>query len=281
MRDRLIITPAELQSLLDDGTAPVVLDVRWRMGEPAGDGRARFEASHIPGAIHADIDTVFSRHPTDPTQGRHPLPEPSDLAADLAALGITGDTRVVVVDEPGSFAAERAWWVLGWIGVEASVLDGGFPAWQAAGLPVTSGSANPVPAAPFSATAGHRATVTADEAAAIGQDPSQSLIDVRSPERYRGETEPIDPVAGHIPGARNIPVLQLYTDDGTLPSDEELRAILHPQDHPAPTIYCGSGISAAREVLAFAALGVEAALFPGSWSAWCNDPVRPIATGQE
>lgn len=278
-RANLLVTPEELDRELQQSPAPLVLDVRWQLGDLPGAGRARYLTGHLPGAVHVDVEDVFSGEAERRTDGRHPLPDPARLAAGLARAGVTAGRRLVVVDDPGTFAAERAWWVLRWAGQDVRVLDGGIPAWQAAGLAVTTGGVQVTEATPMALTTGAMPVVSADEAGAAGQDPARTLIDARSPQRYRGEAEPIDPVAGHIPGAVNIPVSGMFAPDGTLPDDATLRALLDPQRHPVPVVYCGSGVSAAREVLAFAALGVPVQLFSGSWSAWCNDPFRPVARG--
>lgn len=279
-RAAVLVQPTALHAELRDGSVQV-LDVRWRLGEAADAGRDRFAAGHIPGSVHLGVEEVFSAEPSTPTQGRHPLPDTERLAAGLAAAGVVPGRRLVVADEPGTFAADRAWWVLRWAGQDVRVLDGGFPAWQRAGLPVERGPDRPRAVEPTPLSVGALPVVTADGAAQAGTHPEQTLIDVRAAPRYRGETEPIDPVAGHIPGAVNVPVDAFYTDDGTLPDDATLQRLLRPDEVPSPVLYCGSGVSAAREVLAFAALGVTAGLFPGSWSAWCSDPARPVARGTE
>ncbi|QLQ14553.1 MAG: sulfurtransferase [Micropruina sp.] len=254
-----------------------LLDVRWRLGEPAGAGRERYLAAHLPGARFLDLESVLTRHGA-PSDGRHPLPSAAQLAAGLGALGVGGHRPIVVYDEPGSFAAGRAWWVLAWAGLEVRVLDGGITAWLAEGRPVESGD---VVAAPvrLSLTTGHLPIVDADGAA---EYPGAGvLVDVRAPERYRGETEPIDPVAGHIPGAVNLPVAGFFAADGRLPGDLVLDERLAATKGREVAVYCGSGVSAAQVILALAARGRPAALYPGSWSAWSNDPSRPVATGSD
>ena len=285
---------------------PVVLDVRWRLGEPHGAGEQRYAAAHLPGARFLDLEKVLTRHTGDPRDGRHPLPDPLALEAALRALGVTPETRVVVYDEAGSFAAGRAWWVLRWAGYDVRVLDGGIDAWISQGYAVSSGPDAPPtasdspstaistaestsPSAQSTSTEGRRLRVlSADEAAAI---PAAGgvLVDVRAPERFRGETEPLDPVAGHIPGAINVPVSGLFasaTDPhpGALPPEATLRERLAPLIDAVEAgrpvgVYCGSGVSAAQAVLALATLGIEAPLYAASWSAWSHDPSRPVATG--
>jgi len=266
-RNDVLITADELE-----GSEVDLLDVRWRLGEPAGAGRERYLSGHIAGARFLDLESVLTQ-PGTPTDGRHPLPEVATLAAGLGAIGVSGDRPVVVYDEAGSFAAGRAWWVLRWAGLQVRVLDGGVGAWTDQGRPLVSGAESVDPVT-LQLTGGQLPTISADEASGFGG----TLIDARAPERYRGDTEPIDPVAGHIPGAVNVPVAQFFGADGRLPDDATLRRLL---DRPGPVAaYCGSGVSAAQLVLAAAAVDRPVALYPGSWSAWSNDPSRPVATGQ-
>ncbi|MEI2825839.1 MAG: sulfurtransferase [Dermatophilaceae bacterium] len=328
-RADVLITADELAALLGvastaatspqaSGTPPpVLLDVRWRLGEPHGAGAQRYAAAHLPGACFLDLEKVLTRHTGDPRDGRHPLPDPADLDAALRALGVTPGIRVVVYDEAGSFAAGRAWWVLRWAGHDVRVLDGGIEAWIAHGYAVSSDPEapaaplpSPIPAstdistprstdistakstAPSRVPAGaHYLTLpllSADDAAAIPVA-GGVLVDVRAPERFAGETEPLDPVAGHIPGAINLPVSGLFASaadphPGALPPESTLRHRLAPLIEAVAAgrpigVYCGSGVSAAQAVLALATLGIEAPLYAGSWSAWSNDPSRPVATG--
>ncbi len=269
-RGDVLITPDELDGVLADVD---LLDVRWRLGEPSGAGRDRYREAHLPGARFLDLETVLTRH-GEPTDGRHPLPDADTLARGLGALGVDGSRPIVVYDEAGSFAAARAWWVLRWAGLGVRVLDGGVDAWAAHNRPMTTGDVI-VDKAELHVTPGRLPTIEADDAAGF----SGTLMDARAPERYRGETEPMDPVAGHIPGAVNVPVSGFFAADGRLPEQDRLRELLG--DRTAPlAAYCGSGVSAAQLVLAGAALDLEIALYPGSWSAWSNDPSRPVATGE-
>jgi thiosulfate/3-mercaptopyruvate sulfurtransferase len=259
-----------------------LLDVRWHLKDAPGDGRRRYARGHLPGARFLDLEEVLTRHTGDPRDGRHPLPEVGTLTAGLEALGVTLDDDLVVYDEPGSHAAERAWWVLRWAGLRVRVLDGGIDAWVEAGRPLEKGEPAPPRPSRLELTVGHLPTIDADGAALFAPD-GGVLIDGRAPERYRGETEPLDPRPGHVPGAVNVPATSLY-DAGRMPSTEELRSRLAValEGNPGPVAaYCGSGVSAARDVLALAVLGVEASLYPGSWSAWSNDPCRPAAFGPE
>ncbi len=273
------MTPADLRRELD---TVIVLDVRWRLGDPPGAGRARYAVGHLPGARFLELEQVLTGHTDDPRAGRHPLPDVAALEQGLGALGVTAADDVVVYDDPGSFAAARAWWVLRWAGIRARVLDGGLPAWVASGGHLQYGDEVSWPVTSSTLTTGQLSTLTIDEAAAYPEH--GVLLDARSPERFRGEVEPLDPQAGHIPGAVNLPVATLFTAEGLLPPEAELAAHLGATSDdllssgPVAT-YCGSGVSAAWHVLALAVLDVDAALFPGSWSAWSNDPERPVATG--
>jgi len=187
-------------------------------------------------------------------------------------------TRSSSTTSRGSFAAARAWWVLRWAGIRARVLDGGLPAWVDVGGALEAGDEVSWAVSAPKLTPGHLPTLTADEAAA--QARRGVLLDARAPQRYRGEVEPLDPRAGHVPGALNVPAAGLFSDSGTLLPDGQLRGAFRGLTASAGVAaYCGSGASAAQNVLALAVLDVEAALFPGSWSAWSNDPQRPAATG--
>jgi thiosulfate/3-mercaptopyruvate sulfurtransferase len=276
-RSELLISVGELIA-----SSVRLLDVRWHLNDGPGDGRRRYAQGHLPGARFLDLEEVLTARTGDPRDGRHPLPEAATLTAGLEALGVTAEDDIVVYDEPGSYAAERAWWVLGWAGLRARVLDGGIDAWTEAGQPLESGEPSPPPPSRLDLTVGQLPTIDADEAADFTAA-GGVLVDGRSPERYRGETEPLDPRAGHVPGAVNVPATSLYAA-GRMPSDDELRSLLAPAlhgDSREVAAYCGSGVSAARDVLALAVLGVEASLFPGSWSAWSNDAARPAALGPD
>ena len=263
------------------GESPVVvLDARWRLGDPAGAGRERYAAGHLPGARFLDLEEVLTSHSDDARDGRHPLPDLEALERGLGSLGVEAADEVVVYDEPGSFAAARAWWVLRWAGIRARVLDGGLSAWLTLGGPLEVGDEVSWPATTPQLTLGRLPSLSAEDAAAHAE--RGVLLDARAPERYRGELEPLDPRAGHIPGATNVPAAGLLTGSGTLLPDDELRASLgRLSGSGGVAAYCGSGVSAAHAVLALAVIDVEAALFPGSWSAWSNDPERPVATGSD
>lgn len=274
-RRDVLVSVNDLPDAVNGGAQ--LLDVRWQLGEEPGAGYARYLEGHLPSARFLDLEAVLCGPKDDPTQGRHPLPSAEQLAAGLGALGIDPERPLVVYDEPGSFAAGRAWWVLTWAGLSVWVLDGGIRAWTAADGGLASGPAASVAPTSFTLETGLLPTVDADELAAF----DGIVMDVRAGERYRGEVEPIDRVAGHVPGAINRPVADFFDENGMLPSAEKLDEVLDlPADRPL-AVYCGSGVSAAQVVLALASLGIEAALYPPSWSGWSADPARPVAVGVE
>ncbi|MCE1174269.1 MAG: sulfurtransferase [Propionibacteriales bacterium] len=274
-RRDVLVSVNDLPDAVNGGAQ--LLDVRWRLGEEPGAGYARYLEGHLPSARFLDLEAVLCGPKDDATLGRHPLPSAEHLAAGLGALGIDPERPVVVYDEPGSFAAARAWWVLTWAGLSAWVLDGGIQAWTAADGGLLSGPPASVAPTSFTLETGLLPTLDADEIAAF----DGIVMDVRAGERYRGEVEPIDRVPGHIPGAINRPVADFFDENGLLPSAEKLDEVLDlPADRPL-AVYCGSGVSAAQVVLALASLGIEAALYPPSWSGWSADPARPVAVGAE
>lgn len=267
-----LITPAELDAALGEVT---VLDVRWRLGGPPG--AEAYAAGHIPGAVFCDLDRDLAAPPG--RGGRHPLPTAEAFQAAMRRLGVRGSRPVVVYDDADATAAARAWWTLRYFGHrDVRVLDGGLRAWIEAGLPVTT-EVPKVEPGDFTAVPGGMPLLDADGAAK-----TKVLLDARAPERYRGETEPIDPVAGHIPGARCAPTTGNVDATGRFLPPEELRrrfAELGAVPGADVGAYCGSGVTAAHEVLALHLAGVEAALYVGSWSDWITDPSRPVATGDE
>lgn len=274
-----LLSAADLAHEIEDA---VVLDVRWALttaNTPAG--RADYAAGHVPGAFFVDLDTELAAPAGE--GGRHPLPEPSVVQALGRRAGITERSRVVVYDSKESYAAARAWWVLRWAGIpDVRVLDGGYAAWLAAGLPTSTEE----PAdrhGDFEVRPGQLPTLDAAGAARTARD--GLLLDARAAERYAGETEPIDPVAGHVPGAVNSPTAAWLTEDGTFRRDlaEHWQQVAAGRDGGAGPVgvYCGSGVTAAHEMLALAELGVDAVLYPGSWSEWIRDPARPVATGHQ
>jgi thiosulfate/3-mercaptopyruvate sulfurtransferase len=283
LRHETLIDADALYRLLS-GHAPVLLDCRQDLTDPDA-GRRAFTAAHLPGARHVDLAADLSGPVTDGS-GRHPLPQPQVLAARLGAFGITADTQVICYDAgDGSFAA-RAWWLLRWLGHGAvAVLDGGFAAWTAAGLPTVGGDAPPVPAEtpalPIRPPLVH--AVAVDEVARRLGGGQQLLVDARTAARYRGEHEPIDPVAGHIPGAVNRPFGDNLADGRFKPGDllaTQWQALLGRHAVDELVVYCGSGVTACHHLLALAHAGMPGArLYAGSWSEWCRSPGRPVARG--
>jgi thiosulfate/3-mercaptopyruvate sulfurtransferase len=263
--DQVLISAAELTQRLSDGDPVTILDVRWQLAEP--DGRAAYEEGHIPGAVYVSLEDELSDHSIT-GRGRHPLPSGRALEAAARRWGVCSGVPVVVYDDWNRAGSSRAWWVLTAAGIpDVSILDGGLAAWTGA---LESGSVTPEPGdvsvAHDDLYAGALPTLTADE---VGK-PGVTLIDARAPERFRGDVEPMDPVAGHIPGARNVPSTSLLSDDGRFRSDVQLLA---------DGAYCGSGVTASVVVAAAAASGADIALYPGSWSEWCSDPTRPVERG--
>jgi thiosulfate/3-mercaptopyruvate sulfurtransferase len=273
-----LIAATDLRELVAARREVVVLDVRWALD--ATDPRREHEAAHIPGSRYVDLATELAG-PADPAQGRHPLPDPETFAATATAWGVGPTTTVIAYDDNGGMSAARLWWLLRWIGHDdVRVLDGGLAAWRAAGGAIVAGP--DAPAAP-SATAlvarpGAMRTVTAVD---IVAGLPGVLIDARAVERYRGEVEPVDPVAGHIPGAVNIPTAGNLGADGTFLDPVALRARFEAagvHDGSPVVTYCGSGVTAAHELLALevAGLGDDASMYPPSWSGWVSDPEHPV-----
>lgn len=281
-RDRVLITATELAALLEAGDPLTILDVRWRLDEP--DGRPAYLQGHLPGAVYVSLEEQLSDH-TIAGRGRHPLPSGRNLQAAARGWGIRQDVPVVVYDDWNRAGSARAWWVLTAAGLaNVRILDGGLGAWRSAGLTLETGPVNPQPGNVTvlhnDLYAGSRLTLTAQQSGAGGV----TLLDARAPERFRGEVEPVDPVAGHIPGAHNLPSGALLTDDGTFLGDDALTELLSDRgiDTSGPLgAYCGSGVTASITVAALAAVGYDAALFPGSWSEWSSDPDRLVARGPE
>ncbi|MFV0464372.1 MAG: sulfurtransferase [Nostocoides sp.] len=254
----------------------VVLDVQWNLvGEP---GDQLYAAAHLAEAAHLDLDTALAGPPG--VGGRHPLPDPLVLQDALRAAGVHDASHVIVYDQATSLAAARAWWVLSWAGLDAvQVLDGGLTAWEAAGLPVTSAPLTP-PVGSVRVAPGALPALDAAGAATMAAD--GVLLDSRAAERFRGDSEPIDSAAGHIPGAVNAPMSDQITAAGSLRSGEELRryfARLGVDGSTRVATSCGSGVTAAHTAWALASIGIDAAVYVGSWSNWIIDPSRPIATG--
>ena len=276
-----LISVAQLQS-----TSAVIMDCSADLAKPEA-GRQQFEEQHIANALFADINTDLATHDTALAinGGRHPLPSREHFAKWLGSCGISEHNQVVVYDRQGMNFCGRLWWMFKWCGHEAvAVLDGGLPAWVAAGGAVATGAALPVAPVAFPLrkpllTLKH----TADVSANLGR-PAQTIVDARAPARYKGETEPFDPVAGHIPGALNRPFNNNLNAQGFMKSPTELRAefeaLLMGRSAESVVHHCGSGISAIPNVLAMEVAGLgRTALYSGSWSEWCNTPGLPCAKG--
>ncbi len=265
-----LIPAQDLRAVLADVT---VLDVRYRTGAPAGPDV--YAEGHVPGAAYVDLDTDLAA-PAG-TGGRHPLPDPEVFVAAMRRAGVSHTRSVVVYDDWSGQAAGRAWWLLRHHGhPDVRVLDGAWPAWQAIGGEVETGIPDVGPG-DFEPGEPLAHAVEADDVPDV-----DVLVDARAAERHRGEAEPIDPVAGRIPGAVNVPTARNVDDDGRFRTPDELRAI-YAEVGAVPgadvAAYCGSGVTATHDVLAMAVAGIEARLYPGSWSGWIVDPSRPVATG--
>ncbi len=276
----VLISPAELAELLGSVQPPVVADVRWALGAPHG--KSNFEASHIPGAVWVDLETQLAGPPG--VGGRHPLPAVAVFEQAMRDIGVSQDSLVVAYDAATSQAASRLWWLLTDAGHrDVRVLNGGLAAWRAAGLPTTSGPDTPPRRGDFVAHPGHRPQLAAAEISArLGTPDAPTLVDVRAAERYSGANEPIDPVAGHIPGAINLPATaNLHSDGRFLPPAEIARLYAEAGGGEDAVLYCGSGITAAHSLLALESAGLTAAIYPGSWSDWIRDANHPVATGSE
>lgn len=276
-----LVDSATLAAHLDD-PAWVVLDARFDLAAPAK-GEQLYREGHIPGARYVSLDAHFSGEKSG-VNGRHPLPPPDVAAARFGALGIGPATQVVLYDGDMGMYAARGWWMLRWLGHRAvAVLDGGFAAWQRAGLPVTDAVPTWTPAA-FEARVGDDRRVPAADVEAHLGDTGRVLVDARAADRFRGENETLDPVGGHIPGAVNRFYQLNLTPEKTFKSAEALRdewmAITGGTDASRVVMYCGSGVTACHNLLALEHAGLPGArLFPGSWSEWCAAPQRPVETG--
>jgi thiosulfate/3-mercaptopyruvate sulfurtransferase len=266
--------------LVDVDSVPegaVLVDTRLALTGPSG--RERYAAGHLPGASYLDLDDDLAAPPGP--GGRHPLPDHDRFVAAVRRAGISRDSTVVVYDEGPGTAASRLWWLLRDHGHDdVMVLDGGLAAWTATSRPLSTAPARPRPG-DWSGEAGHLPVVEADDALGVARD--GLLIDVRAAERFRGEHEPIDPVAGHVPGAVNAPLAGNTDATGRFRSGADLRqrfADLGVADDVPVAAYCGSGVTATQTLLALRLAGyADAALYPGSWSGWIADPSRPVATG--
>jgi thiosulfate/3-mercaptopyruvate sulfurtransferase len=267
-----------LAAELDGRHPPLLFDVRWRLG--AGSLRDDYLAGHLPGAVWVDLDADLAGPPG--AGGRHPLPAPRSAQDTLRRLGVSGSRGVVVYDDTDGSVAARAWWLLRWLGhTDVRQLDGGLGCWTAAGLPVQTGEVPPT-AGDLTVRPGGMPVLDADAAGRLARD--GVLLDVRAAERYRGEVEPVDPVAGHVPAACSAPTTANVRADGRFLDPAGLRdrfAGLGVTGAEPVGAYCGSGVAAAHTVLALAVAGIDAALYAGSWSDWVTDPSRPVATGAD
>jgi thiosulfate/3-mercaptopyruvate sulfurtransferase len=273
-----LVGASELAQALQgpSSSRPALLDIRWQLGGPPG--RQEYEAGHIPGAVFVDLEAELAGPPGP--GGRHPLPSTERFERAMRAAGVEDRRGVVVYDAATSLAAARAWWLLRYFGhSDVGVLDGGLAAWVGAGYPVES-ELPPLKPGDFTARPGGMSLLDAagaSELAAHGV-----LLDARARERFRGESEPIDSVAGHIPGARSVPATGNVEHSGRFRDPETLRTAFQAagvREGAEVGAYCGSGVVAAQEVLALELAGYRAALYIGSWSDWIGDPNRPIATG--
>lgn len=272
-------------SASDTAHRPVLIDCSFDLSDP-GAGERSYLEGHLPGAhyLHLDRDLADHAPPADGRfRGRHPLPSREDFAATLGRLGIAPATQVVAYDRQDAVFAARAWWMLRWLGHrEVAVLDGGLPAWVASGGALSRDVPAPQPAAPYPLAASPMPVIDADALqACLGR---VRLIDARAAERFRGDVEPLDPVAGHIPGALNRPFKHNLDERGRFLAPQMLRAAFEPllAGRAAEEVVhqCGSGVTACHNLLAMEAAGLPgAALYPGSWSEWCADPSRPVARG--
>ena len=277
-RTQILITAAELADLIRAGDPVTILDVRWRLDEP--DGHPAYLQGHIPGAVYVSLEDELSDH-TISGRGRHPLPSGRNVEASARRWGVRQGVPTVVYDDWNRAGSARAWWVLTAAGLaDVRILDGGLSAWRSAGGSKATG---PVAPPPGNATALHDdlyagalPTLTAQQ---VG-DADVTLLDARSPERFRGDVEPVDRVAGHIPGAKNLPSGDVLAGDGTFLAEGALAQLLseHGIEHDGRLgAYCGSGVTASITLAALATMGYQAALFPGSWSEWSSDPARAVA----
>lgn len=264
----------------------LVLDVRWSLAEP--DGRASFAAGHVPGAVYVDLESELSGH-GPATAGRHPLPGDEALTLAARRWGLRPGDRVVAYDGGGNLAAARAWWLLRDAGIDVRLLDGAWPAWVAAGLPVETGDhsadaeTDTADSSLLTLNGERMPRLTLEEVASWAHE--AVLLDARAAERYSGEAEPIDPRAGHVPGARSLPTSENLDAEGRFLPAHVLRerfeaaGVAFEATGPEVAAYCGSGITASHALFALELAGRRGALFPGSWSQWANHPELPVATG--
>lgn len=276
MSDQILIEVGDLAARIAARGELVLADVRWTLNGPSG--RPDYERAHLPGAQWVDLDRDLSSAPGE--GGRHPLPDPEGFAAAMRRIGVSAADEVIAYDAADSLAAARLWWLLSDAGhSRVRVLNGGFAAWRAADGAVESGPGADVAPGDFRGRPGHRSRVDAVTIAdRIRRGAAPVLVDVRAAERYAGSSEPIDPVAGHIPGAVSRPSMDLLDPTGRFVGPATIQAAYDGLD--APVLYCGSGITAAHSLLALESAGrTDAAIYPGSWSDWIRDPAHPVGTG--
>ncbi|MBU8811644.1 sulfurtransferase [Mycolicibacterium goodii] len=278
-RSDVFVSTAELIQLIAAGGPVTLLDVRWTLAEP--NGEQAYLDGHLPGAVYVSLEDELADHRVT-GRGRHPLPSGRDLEAAARRWGVRDGVPTVVYDDWNRAGSARAWWCLTAAGITGvRILDGGFGAWVDGGGGVETGPVTPEPGDVHvthdDLYRGALPTLTAGDVQS-----AKALLDARAPERFRGEVEPVDPVAGHIPGAVNLPSTGLLNPDGTLRGEAEVQALLSDRGVTGAAVgaYCGSGVTAALTVAGLAAAGVDAALFPGSWSEWVSDPDRPVARGE-
>ncbi|MFA4084053.1 sulfurtransferase [Mycobacteroides salmoniphilum] len=274
----VLISAAELADRLSEVR---LLDVRWTVMAP--DGRPAYLEGHLPGAVFVDLDADLADHSVT-GRGRHPLPTPEAFQASARRWGLNAGDTVVVYDDWNGQAASRAWWLLRAAGVtDVRILDGGWAAWQRIGGPAETGEVVPEPGEITISSLDGSAAADADAVASHAGSPDALVLDARASARYRGDEEPLDPRAGHIPGAVSAPTAENLTPEGTFRPAAELRARFDTlgAGHTPVTVYCGSGVTATHQIAALAIAGFDATLYPGSWSEWSSDPRRPIATGPD
>ena len=278
-----LIDAAALKDRLDGaretGRRTVLLDVRWALGDPHG--HEHYLREHIPGAVFVDLATELAG-PAEPSRGRHPLPAPEQFQESARRWGINDGDAVVAYDDSGNMAAARLWWMLRNAGFRSvHLLDGGLAAWRAAGYELAAGTEQSAPGN-VTLSDGAMPAIDAGQAASWGQ--RGLLLDARAGERYRGEIEPVDPRAGHIPGAVSAPTTGNLQADGRFLAPAELRErfeLLGYRGGVPTAVYCGSGVTAAHEIAALEIAGFSAALYPGSFSEWCHDASNEVVTGPE
>jgi thiosulfate/3-mercaptopyruvate sulfurtransferase len=281
----ILTTASELRAALAAGTYPDggtvrVLDVRWRLDRP--DGRPDYRAGHIPGAQYVDLDHDLAEH-GEPTEGRHPVPSIQILEAAARRWGIDAGDTVVVYDDLKNMSSARAWWLLRHAGVaDVRLLDGSLRAWTDAGHDLETGDATTPAPGSITLVYGSLPVLELDNVGGFADE--ALLLDARASERYRGEVEPIDPRAGHVPGAVSAPTTENVDAEGRFRSPDDLRSrfrMLGAEDGVSVGVYCGSGVTAAHQAVALTLAGFEPRVFPGSWSQWSNHPHLPVATGPE